>query len=111
MFFFVWGCFFLKKIGFTGRAGATPETESRPSPQPGKEPGETSSVTEDDNSEDDSDSREAQYKCHHCFSTSNNVFKLFVLFFLGSSVFFLQTPVIGNHRKVVKFFATIVAII
>lgn len=48
----------------------TVETESRPSPQPGKEPGETSSVTEDDASEDDSDSREAQYRCSHCFTTS-----------------------------------------
>lgn len=55
-----------------GRTGAPVETEnSRPSPQPGKEPGETSSVTEDDNSEDDSDSREAQYRCSHCFTTSN----------------------------------------
>lgn len=54
-----------------GRTNATAEAEnSRPSPQPGKEPGETSSVTEDDNSEDDSDSREAQYKCSHCFTTS-----------------------------------------
>lgn len=60
----------------SGRAGATAETESRPSPQPGKEPGETSSVTEDDNSEDDSDSREAQYKCQHCFTTSNNRFDI-----------------------------------
>lgn len=55
-----------------GRTGVPVETESsRPSPQPGKEPGETSSVTEDDNSEDDSDSREAQYRCSHCFTTSN----------------------------------------
>ncbi|KAK9746205.1 Atrophin-1 family [Popillia japonica] len=53
--------------------GRTPvETEnSRPSPQPGKEPGETSSVTEDDNSEDDSDSRDAQYRCSHCFTTNS----------------------------------------
>lgn len=44
----------------------------RPSPQPGaKDPAETSSVTEDDNSEDDSDSREsAAYRCTHCFTTS-----------------------------------------
>lgn len=53
---------------------APPEVETnRPSPQPGKEPGETSSVTEDDNdSEDDSDSREAQYRCSHCFATSKS---------------------------------------
>lgn len=54
-----------------GRSGPAVETESsRPSPQPSKEPGETSSVTEDDNSEDDSDSRDAQYRCQHCFTTS-----------------------------------------
>jgi arginine-glutamic acid dipeptide repeat-containing protein len=28
-------------------------------------------VTEDDNSEDDSDSREAQYRCSHCFTTNS----------------------------------------
>lgn len=55
----------------TGRGGTATETDSRPSPQPGKEPGETSSVTEDDNSEDDSDSRDAQYKCQHCFTTNS----------------------------------------
>lgn len=59
---------------FSGRTNATSEAEnSRPSPQPGKEPGETSSVTEDDNSEDDSDSREASYKCSHCFATSKHL--------------------------------------
>ncbi|KAJ8954140.1 hypothetical protein NQ318_005734 [Aromia moschata] len=55
------------------RRNAPTEAENnRPSPQPGKEPGETSSVTEDDNdSEDDSDSREAQYRCSHCFATNS----------------------------------------
>lgn len=60
------------KTFFSGRNGTPAETENsnRPSPQPGKEPGETSSVTEDDNSEDDSDSRDAHYRCQHCFTTS-----------------------------------------
>lgn len=35
-------------------------------------------MTEDDNSEDDSDSRDAQYRCQHCFTTS----KKSVLFYL-----------------------------
>lgn len=57
----------------SGAATPAPEsTENRPSPQPGeKKPDETSSVTEDDNeSEEDSDSRDAQYRCSHCFTTS-----------------------------------------
>lgn len=44
------------------------------SPQPTSNPkelGETSSVTEDDNSEDDSDSRDFVYRCQHCFTTGN----------------------------------------
>lgn len=61
-------------IGRTsGAATPAPETtENRPSPQPGeKKPDETSSVTEDDNeSEEDSDSRDAHYRCSHCFTTS-----------------------------------------
>lgn len=55
----------------SGRNQPTESENNRPSPQPSKEPGETSSVTEDDNdSEDDSDSRDAQYRCSHCFTTS-----------------------------------------
>ncbi|XP_026472131.1 arginine-glutamic acid dipeptide repeats protein isoform X3 [Ctenocephalides felis] len=44
------------------------------SPQPTSNPkelGETSSVTEDDNSEDDSDSRDFVYRCQHCFTTDS----------------------------------------
>lgn len=61
----------------SGAATPAPEsTENRPSPQPGeKKPDETSSVTEDDNeSEEDSDSRDAQYRCSHCFTTSMFLF-------------------------------------
>ncbi|ENN72514.1 hypothetical protein YQE_10855, partial [Dendroctonus ponderosae] len=58
----------------SGTATPAPEaTENRPSPHPcEKKPDETSSVTEDDNeSEEDSDSRDAHYRCSHCFTTSS----------------------------------------
>lgn len=62
---------------YTGRTPPAETENSRPSPQPNKEPGETSSVTEDDNdSEDDSDSRDAQYRCSHCFTTSKYFFSI-----------------------------------
>lgn len=85
----------VKEKPIAGRGGAAPETESRPSPQPGKDPGETSSVTEDDNSEHgrdseyDSDSREAPYKCQHCFATSTTTFFYKKIYFGGYFYLFL----------------------
>lgn len=98
----------------SGAATPAPEsTENRPSPQPGeKKPDETSSVTEDDNeSEEDSDSRDAQYRCSHCFTTSMFLFYN-VLRSCSNLPKNFQVPKIGNlEEKINKSCAGTVGLI